>query len=672
MFVKRISNFCRGQSVVELLIAMGLFAVFIPALATSLVTSQDGKAQQIQRLEATQLLEEIKESLRSVREKGWANVATDGNYHPVISGSSWSLVAGPTSISGFTQQITINPAYRDTNENLVATPGRSDPSSKLVTASVSWSQPYSSSVTSTYYLTRYLDNLSLIETNKVDFDAGAQTSLKSQLTGSSSTDGELILSQTGGFGDWCQPGGPIATRDLPKNGVGKAVSVIQGLAAAGTGENSSGVSFASIKITDPIYPTAPTTLLDGTFDGYKTNAVFNEPNKTDYAYLATDANSKEIVIVNLTSKDASNKYSEAGYFNAPGNGNGNSVYALGSVGYMTSGDKFYTFDLSSYDGSRPRPPGAKDLTLSGVGKKIFVAGGKAYVVTDATTNQLQIINVTDPANPTVINNISVPGSSGRDLYINANQSRAYVVTAKSATKNDFFVVDLTTNSPTGGEYNTGDMDPMGVVAVTASRAVVVGWGGVEYQVIKIENDRLNPLPPCGPGFTTGSPINGISTVFTHPTERAYSYIITDADPEFRIIEGGPGSSGSGDYVPTGTFISQPLPIPNPLVNPTAFNNFTANFTQPAGNDVQIYVSVASPKDGSCALADYTFVGVNGTSTPFQDGSNLATSISGPIPFGAFPPDYQNPNKCFKYKVVLNTSDPTQTPVFKEITVNYSP
>ena len=42
------------------------------------------------------------------------------------------------------------------------------------------------------------------------------------------------------------------------------------------------------------------------------------------------------------------KYKEEGYFNAPGNGNGNAIFVLGNYGYMASGNKFYIFDLDIY------------------------------------------------------------------------------------------------------------------------------------------------------------------------------------------------------------------------------------------------------------------------------------------------------------------------------------
>ena len=104
----------------------------------------------------------------------------------------------------------------------------------------------------------------------------------------------------------------------------------------------------------------PVAAIARTFDGFKTNGVFGE---TNYAYLATDNNSKEIEIVNLTT----NPYSEAGYFNAPGNDEGDSVFVAGNVGYMTDENKLYTFELSSKTGSRGQ---LGSVNLAGDGKRL--------------------------------------------------------------------------------------------------------------------------------------------------------------------------------------------------------------------------------------------------------------------------------------------------------------
>src|SRR3989344_8767883 len=162
----------RGASLVELLIAIGVAAVFLPALMTGLVASRNGKAQESQRLQAVPLLKEAQEATRSVREKGWVAFAVNGTYHPVISGSAWTLMAESEVVNGFTRKIVISDANRDSSGKIVATGGTVDPSTKKVDLSVSWNTPFPSSVTSILYMTRYLDNLSQIQTLQSDFATG--------------------------------------------------------------------------------------------------------------------------------------------------------------------------------------------------------------------------------------------------------------------------------------------------------------------------------------------------------------------------------------------------------------------------------------------------------------------------------------------------------------------
>src|SRR3989344_1653302 len=381
-----------GQSLVELLITIGLATILIPALLTGFSATRSGRAQQEQRLQATAYLKEAQEALRVVQANDWENLA-DGTYHPIVAGSSWALATGAEAISGtsFTRQIVIESVYRDTDGNITTSGGTIDPSTKHIVISVSWADPIPASVTATSYLTRHT-NLVHIETTVADFTPGTLNSATAGIAITNTAGGEIVLGAGGGGGDWCSPNLTLEKEDLPKNGVANAISVIEGKVSAGTGENASGVSFANVNVSTN-YP--PTATIAATFDGYKTNGVFGEEN---YAYLATDTNSKEIVIMSLTEYSDSptnSKYKEEGYFNAPGNGTGNAIYTLGNYGYMTSRNKFYVFDLSSKSGSRPKLNPA-DLTLSGTGVKIVVRGNYAFVATSATTNQLQVIDISNP------------------------------------------------------------------------------------------------------------------------------------------------------------------------------------------------------------------------------------------------------------------------------------
>jgi type II secretory pathway pseudopilin PulG len=647
----------RGQTIVELLLVIGLSAIILPALLTGLVASRSGKAQQSQRLEAVALLKETEEAVRNVREKDWNTFAVNGTYYPTILGSSWVLTPCPCpAINGFTRSVVISDVERNASGVIVASGGTVDPSSKKLVITVSWGTPLATSIQSTIYLMR-LDNITYVETTEAQFNNGTKTGVAVTNT----SGGEITLGG-GGQGDWCQPATPSGSLvlDLPKNGAANALTAIEGRAFAGTGENASGVSFANITIGN----NPPNPSIAGTFDGYKTNDVFGE---TNYAYIATDSNSKEIVIIDLNNI-VGGKYQEVGYFNAPGNGSGNSVFVAGNVGYMTSGNKFYTFNLSSKSGSRPAidPGGA---VLSGVGKKIVVVGSYAYVAVDDVSGeitQMEIVKVEQPWNLFLSGgHAHLPALGGQDLFVNSDGTRTYIVTKGSSdpTKKEFFVLDSTsktTHATILGQYDANGMDPKGVTVVTGNKAIVVGDGGEEYQVIDITNESSPNR--CG-GLNTGSDINGISSVLESDGD-AYSYIIAeDANEEFQIIAGGPG----GQYASEGTFESQTIPIPMP-VNNTSFNRFEVNVNRPSQTNIKFQVAVSPAVGGSCSGVTFNFVGTDGTNSTFFE-----TSVtSGTQTFGYAIPTPINPGQCFRYKIFLSTTDSTQTPIFYDITVNYAP
>ena len=180
-----------------------------------------------------------------------------------------------------------------------------DPSTKEVIITVSWAQPFYSSVTTTQYLTR-VENITYTQTTQAIYNSGVTTNTSVIATDESGIpdDGQIQLGAGGGGGDWCQPAKSITEVDLPKSGVANAITVDKGPAVDGatvyatTGVNASGVSFANQEYRGE--PPVPQT--QKTFDGYKTNAVFGEiiGGVTKYSYLATDNNAKEIVIIDLT------------------------------------------------------------------------------------------------------------------------------------------------------------------------------------------------------------------------------------------------------------------------------------------------------------------------------------------------------------------------------------
>lgn len=630
-----------GQSLVELVLAIGLSAILIPALTLGFVASREGKPQQKQRLGAIMHFKEAQEATRSVREKGWSTFAINGTYHPTSTNGGWSLSPNAENINGFNRSITISDTYRDSNGN-IALIGSLDPSTKKVDIVVSWTQPFTSSLTSTSYFTRFT-NSAYTETSESDFTQGT-------LSGTTITNisgGEVTLG-AGGGGDWCNPNLTISAVDLPKSGVANAVSAIEGKAFAGTGDNAAGVSYASVAIDNS---TPPNGNVSGTFDGYKTNdGIFGE---TNYAYLATDTNSKEVVIVDLTNI-TNGKYSEAGYFNAPGNGNANSVYVANNIGFMTDGaGHLYTFDLSSKSGSRPQ---LGSVTLQGIGKKVIVSGSFAFVAESGST-QLQIIQVSsDGRTLSVVGQASVAGLGAKSIFVNDSATRVYIVTEASPTQKEFFIIDTTIktgNRPTLGSYESSGMNPKGVTVVTGNKAIIVGTGGQEYQVLNILNEA-NPTN-CG-GLNIDSGVNGVASVIESDGD-AFSYIITgDASSEFKIIEGGPG----GQFATSGNFESA---IFDPGFE-VSYNRAYVNFASPTQTSFSYQIAIADPINNSCSGALYAFVGPDGTSNSYYTASSQIFLSDDGV-------NFENPGRCFKYKAYFSSNDVTQTPVFYDLSVNYS-
>lgn len=632
----------RGQALVEFLVASALAALILPSLLTGFVSSRLGKAQTNQRLEATTLEKESQDAIRNIRDTSWSAISANGTFHAVSSSSTWSLSPGSETVNGYTKSIVIQDTYRDVN-GAIASSGTLDPSTKKVTITVSWNTPVQSSVGETLYLTRQ-KNLTYLQTTNGDFNAGTLN----KVTVTNVSGGEITLG-SGGLADWCSPTLTLATLDLPKNGEANAISAIPGRVFAGTGENSSGVSFANINVTDT---SPPTSQIMGTFDGYKTNVVFGESN---YAYLATDNNAKEVVIIDLTQQDPiTKKYSEAGYFNAPGNGSGKSVYVSGSIGFVTDANILYTFNLSSKTGSRAQL-GSKQLAANGT--KVVVNGSYAFVSIAGATQELQIVQFSgDGKTLTIVGSADVNGQAAYDVSVNASGTRAYLATGADPSKKEFFIIDTsskTGNRPVVGSYEANGMNPKAVAIATANKAILVGTGGEEYQVINLTNEA-SPVR-CG-GVQVNAGINGIASVIEGDGD-VYSYIITEeSEEELKIIQGGPG----GTYTNAGTFTSS---IFDAEIS-SAFNRFDVTQAVPNQTAITYQVAGADAVNGSCASTVFSYVGPDGTSnTSFTSSGQIPISTSG---------SYKNPARCFRYKASLSSSDPSASPILYNFTLNYSP
>src|ERR1700751_5428056 len=104
----------KGQMLVELVMAIGIAAIILPAIITGLVATRQGRPAQQQRAQATALLKETVNAVRSIRDNDWSSFSPHGTFHPTIVNNKWTFASNAASSSGFTRQVVVSDVYRTT------------------------------------------------------------------------------------------------------------------------------------------------------------------------------------------------------------------------------------------------------------------------------------------------------------------------------------------------------------------------------------------------------------------------------------------------------------------------------------------------------------------------------------------------------------------------------
>ncbi len=340
----KIFNFLKskkGNSIVEILLVIGLAAILIPAILTGIVATREGRAQHDQRVEAVSMLTNAQEAVKSIALRNWALVATNGTFHPTISGNAWILSNGSITQNGYTTSVVVSDVYRDGTGAVVSSGGTLDPATKQVTTTISWTTPFNSQVSAISYFSRYKNQV-YTETTAAQFTAG--TLINTQVTNVSG--GEVKLTNNN-KAKWCSPAFNSATIDLP-DGPPVAVAATASATSVNTPNDAyvavSPLTTNSIKMvhvnvtanTDP-----PTTSQRGKFtlnsseysnpsyvpsgldltNTFKTNDVkyYKSAGGNTYALIATDLPTKEVIAVWVNDGDSSNDNNTSGEFQDPVN-----------------------------------------------------------------------------------------------------------------------------------------------------------------------------------------------------------------------------------------------------------------------------------------------------------------------------------------------------------------
>jgi hypothetical protein len=611
-----------GATIVEVLVAIALTGIFLPVLVTALVAANSAKATTIQQVQAQSLLREATDAVRSVREKGWSNVATDGTYYPAISGSTWSLNSGSQTINGFTRQLVISSVQRDAAGAIVSSGGTNDPSSKHVVVTVSWSTPRPSSISTDSYLTRWQTNTAWTQTTQADFNAGTFNNTSSTNTAG----GEVTISGGGSGISWASPT-QVGSLNISGNTDGNDVYVDTATNRAYV------VNGATLSIINVSNPAAPTLL--GTYNpNLQLNGVYVVGN---YAYLASSSDTAELTVVNVTTPTAPTL---AGSLNLGDTADATSVFVTGGYAYVgkvlsttANINEFYVINVAT----PTAPTLSGSMNLTGTVNSVFVVGNYAYLATAVTTAELTVVDVTTKTTPTSAGVYNSAGTvAATDVF--HGPTYLYMTELTNSGGPEFFVLD--TSNPASvslvGTYEAGaNVNGVSVYGNEAFLATSINTQG--FTVL----DLSTVSSPVFEGSSNTSTNNDI--FFANDT----AYVASTANSaELAILQ---GSASSGGQAASGTYESPSFDTGNNV----GFNYLTFTTTLPVGTTITFQIAVNNDN------ATWNYVGPDGTALSSYSAANS-------IPLA------KASGRYFRYKATLDTPNKSNLPVINDVTLNYSP
>lgn len=141
-------NSISGQSLLEILIAIGISAILVGSVVSTYVVSLSSNANARLQAVGGQLGQETFDNVKAVSEANWHTIydLTKGsNYYLSLAGSTFGPVVGTESIPvdnvSYTRSFVVENIQRGTGGDIVTAGGTDDPSTQRVTVTVSWPSP---------------------------------------------------------------------------------------------------------------------------------------------------------------------------------------------------------------------------------------------------------------------------------------------------------------------------------------------------------------------------------------------------------------------------------------------------------------------------------------------------------------------------------------------------
>ncbi|MFA6295976.1 MAG: hypothetical protein WC663_01340 [Patescibacteria group bacterium] len=428
----RTNSYCKGQSLVEIVIALGIFVIITSGIITLSLGSLISERQGGEITQATFFMQQGAEATRSIQDLAYNKLAyySDGLTHGLDNSSGVWEWSGLNNIKDqFTRTIKIEDVTRDTSGNIGA--GINDLETKKITVSSDWAFALgrANQVQSIFYLTNWNRGL-WVEDTVADFSDG----IFNDTYVSNDFGGEIKLAKNSNT-TW-QCGTQSGTLNLPSVVNATDVVTVGNISYVTTLNNTSGAEFYIIDVFNP----ASLSILGSLNIGTAANGVFVSGN---YAYVATNSDSQELMVIDITNPGS---LSINGSYDADFASNANNVFVDSGYAYLVTNinnsggpnPEFYVLDVSTP--TSPSLEGSLDI-----GANIFSAfydNNKVYVSSSNNSAEMNIVDVSTKNNPNIIGSYDAPSSfDGTDTFASGNT--AYLTTNDNGIGDEFYVLNVT-------------------------------------------------------------------------------------------------------------------------------------------------------------------------------------------------------------------------------------
>ena len=464
-------------AVIEVLLAIAVFVMSATSIIYLLVDASSSNQQGKDRFFASTMAEVGLEAARNIRDSGWTNLTTGNHGIALQNGKLAFAGASDTDGSGrFTRQVSVSTVSADKMLVTSTVSWRSpmlqpltisfstflENWSKTIALPASWDKP---TIISTFAINAEVNdifsvgNYVFLVTNNVAgsapefFIVDAQNPAAPNLVGScdigdtvnaiyvagnyaylatNSNSGELTIVNIS------NPTSPqVAARvDTPGSQNGLSVFALGNYAYIGTEKNYSNSEFYIYDVTDPQHPSGYVGKFELNANG---RAIYVSG---DFAYVGTNDDSREIIIINISSKTLPKAVQSP--YNNPGSADVNDLFVNnGTIYFVTDQNGSSNPNFVILYANTTSYLGSVIYTLTGQyhasdsirGLAPDLANNQIFLATQITNKEFTIMNIANPAAPTEKTTIDLP-----DRAVGVTYNGAYAFVADAASGQELIII----------------------------------------------------------------------------------------------------------------------------------------------------------------------------------------------------------------------------------------